>query len=66
MLARCRISLAVLYSPEWAQEFTAAYRAGTGRRTNLGGTSTRYKYRRDWHRFIPSKWPTVTRSDTKG
>jgi aminoglycoside phosphotransferase (APT) family kinase protein len=54
-VGHCRLNLAVLFTPQWAEDFTAAYESEAGRATDRWWSAyqiSRYD-RDDWQRFIP-------------
>jgi aminoglycoside phosphotransferase (APT) family kinase protein len=53
-VGHCRLNLAVLFSPEWAERFRLAYEAETGRRTDPWRDLLALAVYGDaWRRFIP-------------
>jgi aminoglycoside phosphotransferase (APT) family kinase protein len=53
-LGHCRLNLAVLFSPEWADRFRACYEAAAGRQVSRWWDLFEIaKYSERWSRFIP-------------
>lgn len=53
-VGHCRLNLAVLFSPDLAEEFLAAYESEAGRRVDPGwDLRALMSYDQDWKRFIP-------------
>ena len=53
-VGHCRLNLAVLFSPDWAERFRLAYEAQTGRRTDpWWDLLALAAYHDSWRRFIP-------------
>ena len=53
-VGHCRLNLAVLFTPQWAEDFTAAYESEAGRATDPWWDAFEIsRYGDDWQRFIP-------------
>jgi aminoglycoside phosphotransferase (APT) family kinase protein len=53
-VGHCRLNLAVLFSPEWAEGFREAYESATARKINpVWDLSELVAYSPDWEQFIP-------------
>ena len=66
-VGHCRLNLAALFSPDWAHEFSAAYRAESGRPTDPWWDLFEIcLYGDDWPRFIPVQVDGRASVDTVG
>jgi aminoglycoside phosphotransferase (APT) family kinase protein len=66
-VGHCRLNLAVLFSPDWAERFRLAYEAETGRRTDpWWDLLALAAYRDSWRRFIPIQVGGRIQVDTGG
>jgi aminoglycoside phosphotransferase (APT) family kinase protein len=66
-VGHCRLNLAVLFSPDWAERFRLAYEAETGRRTDpRWDLLALAAYRDSWRRFIPIQVGGRVQVDTGG
>jgi hypothetical protein len=66
-VGHCRLNLAVLFSPDWAERFRLAYEAETGRRTDpWWDLLALAAYRDSWRRFIPIQVGGRVQVDTGG
>jgi aminoglycoside phosphotransferase (APT) family kinase protein len=53
-VGHCRLNLAILFTPQWAEDFTATYESEAGRATDPWWDAFEItRYGEDWQRFIP-------------
>jgi aminoglycoside phosphotransferase (APT) family kinase protein len=66
-VGHCRLNLAVLFSPEWAERFRACYEAGAGRKLDAWWDVYEItRYSEQWPRFIPTQVAGRVAVDTDG